>query len=155
MARIYGPPKVPITRKCKYCGRTDIWGRGTNPLFWAQRLTIWEVCDELDQATGKYIVACDKCESKIEDSDTLYEYKSTCAGDFCPGAMPQCTNCRFRKGLVCHHPDRWTSGVVYQPAPTMKEAGFHFSPHKWNFNKMFTDYHTCQSRAGITKSPSD
>lgn len=83
---------------CQQCGRTP----GDVDLF------RWREHDDADRPTSVVVVLCRECESIIEPHPRLYARLDPFEPH--PGSMAICTNCRFRVGLACDHPNLLEKG---------------------------------------------
>ncbi len=134
--------------RCCLCGHEPGFNQSQ---YWKIALRRWEECDENDIPNGKYIVLCRSCSDgpSLEINNTLYIERYYSEGDICPGAMAQCSTCKFRNDLTCHHPQRWDQGLTFGKAPTAKDLGMHFNTNPLGVGGGFFDFPDCQSRLGI------
>lgn len=142
-------PISPTT--CFVCREKPLCGK---PPQYQYALRVFEECDEDDQPNGRFIVLCKQCSElhELDDHPRLYTERYHTSGDICPGAMPQCETCGFRKGLSCEHPKRWSHGLVFGSATTSFDAGRAWSPNKIGLNaETPVDFANCQSRLGIVR----
>jgi hypothetical protein len=151
---------------CAFCGRTTgkaekefkmLCGKDNNAQ-WV--LSVFEECDDHDEPNGRFLVLCAPGNHRggcsegptIEDHPRLYVQRYYGSGDVCPGAMPQCNSCQFRKGPECQHPSRWSAGLAFSRPITSRDKGM-----DWTSNPRVldlgapTDWPMCQSRLGVVE----
>lgn len=143
--------------QCALCGRTPLSG---NPPHHQWVFSIFEECDDHDEPNGKFLVLCNPdrqtsgCANgpTIENNPRLYIERYYVKGEVCPGAMPQCSSCHFRRGVRCCHPGRYKEGLLFSESPTLKDEGIEWTskPKVLDVNGP-TDWPLCQSRLGIVK----